>query len=210
MIKFNKEQIYIVTGASSGIGEATAILLNELGATIVGIGRNQERLEAMKAKCKYPENVFLEQKDLTEDIEGLPKYVKELKDYIPNGLKFVAEDNPLWTQVGDKTITTDQTKDILLQPGESTEVEVLLTWINDEENMGVMDNWAEISKDYNEFGSPDIDSTPDNNKQGEDDIDNAPVMVTIQTGQISTYTTITLAALAIILAGVILIKKFVL
>ena len=80
MISFKKEQVYIVTGASSGIGEATAILLNELGATIVGIGRNQERLEAMKAKCKYPENVFLEQKDLTEDIEGLPKYVKELKD----------------------------------------------------------------------------------------------------------------------------------
>lgn len=80
MIKFNKEQIYIVTGASSGIGEATAILLNELGATVVGIGRNQERLEAMKAKCKYPENMFLEQKDLTEDIEGLPKYVKSLKE----------------------------------------------------------------------------------------------------------------------------------
>lgn len=49
--------------------------------------------------------------------------------------------------------------------------------------MGVMDNWAEISKDYNEYGSPDIDSTPDNNKKGEDDIDDAPVMVTVQTGE---------------------------
>ena len=80
MIKFNKEQIYIVTGASSGLGEATALLLNELGATVIGIGRNIERLEAMKAKCKYPENMFLEPKDLTEDIEGLPKYVKGLKE----------------------------------------------------------------------------------------------------------------------------------
>lgn len=64
-----------------------------------------------------------------------------------------------------KTITTDQTKDILLQPGDTTEVEVVLTWINDSENFGVMDNWAEISKDHNDFNSPDIDSTPDNNKK---------------------------------------------
>ncbi len=80
MISFNKEQIYIVTGASSGLGEATAILLNELGASVVGIGRNLEHLEGMKAKCKYPENMFLEQKDLTENIEGLPKYIKALKE----------------------------------------------------------------------------------------------------------------------------------
>lgn len=80
MISFTSEQRFIVTGASSGIGEGVALLLNELGATVVGIGRNWERLEAMKAKAKHPENVFLEQKDLTEDIEGLPAYVKALKD----------------------------------------------------------------------------------------------------------------------------------
>ena len=80
MISFNKEQIYIVTGASSGLGEATALLLNELGATVVAIARNVERLEKMKGNCKYPENMHLEVKDLAEDIEGLPRYVKELKE----------------------------------------------------------------------------------------------------------------------------------
>ncbi len=80
MIKFNKEQIYIVTGASSGLGEATALLLNELGASVVAIARNVERLNKMKSNCKHPENMFLEIKDLAQDIEGLPKYVKELKE----------------------------------------------------------------------------------------------------------------------------------
>ena len=51
MISFTKEQIFIVTGASSGIGEGTALLLNELGATVVGIARNEERLNKMKSKC---------------------------------------------------------------------------------------------------------------------------------------------------------------
>lgn len=80
MISFTAEQRFIVTGASSGIGEGVALLLNELGATVIGIGRNQERLEGMKAKAKYSENVFLEQKDLAEDIAGLPTYIKTLRE----------------------------------------------------------------------------------------------------------------------------------
>lgn len=78
MYQFNASQIFIVTGASSGIGEGVALLLNELGAAVIGIGRNEERLQAMKEKARFPENVFLEQKDLVEDIAGLPAYVKQL------------------------------------------------------------------------------------------------------------------------------------
>ena len=80
MIKFNKEQIYIVTGASSGLGKATALLLNELGATVIAIARREDKLNELKTESKYSENVFIEIKDLTEDIENLPKYVRELKE----------------------------------------------------------------------------------------------------------------------------------
>ena len=80
MISFAAEQRFIVTGASSGIGRGVALLLNELGATVIGIGRNEERLQAMKEKARFPENVFLEQKDLVEDIAGLPSYVKQLRE----------------------------------------------------------------------------------------------------------------------------------
>lgn len=80
MISFSADQRFLVTGASSGIGEGVALLLNELGASVIGIGRNAERLGAMKEKARFPENVFLEQKDLVEDLAGLPGYVKQLRE----------------------------------------------------------------------------------------------------------------------------------
>ncbi|MBO7048735.1 MAG: SDR family oxidoreductase [Spirochaetia bacterium] len=79
MISFYREQGFIVTGASSGIGEGVALLLNELGATVVAIARREDKLNEMKLKAKNPENIFIEVKDLTEDIEGLPLYVKTLR-----------------------------------------------------------------------------------------------------------------------------------
>ena len=50
------------------------------GATVVAIARNKERLLKMKERCKNPENMHIEIKDLAEDIEGLSQYVKELKE----------------------------------------------------------------------------------------------------------------------------------
>lgn len=80
MINFTKEDVFIVTGASSGIGRETALLLNKLGASVVAIARNEERLIAMKNASVNPESMHIEIKDLTEDIEKLPQYVKELKN----------------------------------------------------------------------------------------------------------------------------------
>ena len=75
--------------------------------------------------------------------------------------------------------------------------------------MGLKVNVAEISKDYNEFDAPDIDSTPDNKKDGEDDIDDAPVMLSVATGEVKKYVLITGTVLIILASGVALIKKYV-
>lgn len=137
-------------------------------------------------------------------------YAEEVKDYIPDGLKFVKEDNPKWTMLEDgKTVTTDQLKDKLLQPGESAVIEITLQWINGQNNLALKQNWAEISKDKNDSDSPDIDSIPNNKKEGEDDIDEASVLLSVKTGSAENYIVITGSVLAIISAGVVLIKKFV-
>ena len=74
--------------------------------------------------------------------------------------------------------------------------------------MGVMTNVAEISADKNDSDTPDIDSTPNNKKEGEDDIDDAPVALTVNAGKTPTYTAIIASILSIVGVGAILIKKF--
>ena len=117
-----------------------------------------------------------------------------------------------WELQEDGTITTDYLKDTLLQPKETAEVTVVLTWINGKDNFGLKINTAEISKDKNESNTPDIDSTPNNKKPGEDDIDDAPVILTIKTGAglNNEYVALIGGTLAILSAGVIFIKKYVL
>ena len=137
-------------------------------------------------------------------------YAKEITDYVPEGLKFLPEDNPGWTDEGNNVISTRLLENTLLQPGEYAEVEVVLTWINNEDNMGLKVNTAEISEDYNDYGVPDRDSTPDNQKEGEDDIDNAPVMLSVSTGQVRIYFTLGFVVLITIAGGIVLIKKFIL
>ena len=142
--------------------------------------------------------------------EGLiAGYADEVKDYIPEGLRFEQADNPTWVQLSDNVVVTDELKNTLLQPGESAEVTIVLTWINSKTNMGVKTNIAEISKDRNDRGLHDIDSTPNNKVSGEDDIDDAPVMLSIKTGSETTkYAVTILAVLAILGLGVGLVKDF--
>ena len=140
------------------------------------------------------------------DIAG---YATEITDYVPAGLTFLAEDNSGWTDEGNNVISTRLLENTLLQPGESAEVEVLLTWINGEDNMGQMTNIAEISEDYNDKGAPDRDSTPDNQVMGEDDIDDAPVLLSIETGQERIYFVLGFTVLGTLAGGLVLIKRFV-
>ncbi len=141
------------------------------------------------------------------EIEG---YAKEIKDRIPEGLEFYKEDNPNWKIDSEGIVTTDALANKLLKPGESATVEIALRWKKSENNMGTKINTAEISKDENPYGTPDIDSTPDNNKEGEDDQDTAPVALSIKTGSAPTYIVLSITIMTILATGFYSIKRFVL
>ena len=61
-----------------------------------------------------------------------------------------------------------------------------------------------------EYDVPDKDSTPDNQKPGEDDIDDAPVMLSVSTGGAKTYFLLGFTILVTLAGGLVLIKKYVL
>ena len=140
-------------------------------------------------------------------------YAKEITDYIPEGLRFVQEDNPDWYTReplnGKERVATKLLENTLLQPGESATVSIILTWINGQDNMGLKTNIAEISQDYNDSNTPDIDSVPDNFKEDEDDIDDAPVMLTVALGDAKLYIGIVALVVITLGGGIFIIKKYV-
>ena len=169
---------------------------------VVKVELHKKKLQDVVVKFGY---------GITVTNEGdIPGYATELTDYIPEGLKFETSDNPNWVDEGNNVISTKQLENTLLQPGESATVEVVLTWINGPDNMALKTNTVEISEDKNQYDLPDRDSTPDNRKEGEDDIDIAKVILAVSTGKGKTYFILATGLLAIIATGVITIKKFVL
>ena len=199
LLKFVSKVIVIEDGKET-ISE-TGYNGHEDPEPVVKVDLHKKKLSDVTVKFGYGITIINE--------GDIPGYAKEITDYIPEGLKFEAADNPLWTDEGNNVISTKQLENTLLQPGETATVEVILTWINDPNNMGLKTNTAEISQDKNEYDVPDRDSTPDNKKEGEDDIDIAKVILSVTTGTTKTYFSLALGLIAIIGTGIVLIKKYV-
>lgn len=63
-------KVILITGASSGIGAATAIYLSKLGATLSLTGRNIENLKKVSDKCLQKEKPFLITGDITKEADN--------------------------------------------------------------------------------------------------------------------------------------------
>ena len=208
----DKEQVYVKYFDLSLKKDLVKIIVIEDGTTreiSIASTDGLQKVEIHRNKISTTTVKFVY--NITIKNEGeIAGYATEITDYIPTGLEFIEDENKQWTKVSDNKITTNALANTKLEPGKEASVQVTLKWINGENNLNLKTNTAEISADKNDSNTPDIDSTPNNQKAGEDDIDTADVFLSISTGSAPTYIALTTTVLAILGTGIILIKKFVL
>lgn len=107
----------LVTGATSGIGAATCRYLLDRGASLVAVGRNQERLQVLAGLSDRVETILF---DLV-DFERYPEFLAKLAPI--DGLVYSAgmvENNPLRffsLEKYRKTLDINQTAPLMLIAG---------------------------------------------------------------------------------------------
>ncbi len=137
------------------------------------------------------------------DTEG---YVKQVVDYLPEDYTFNLNENTGWRKKG-KEIYNNSLENVKLLPGESREITLIVNKKMTQNNTGVIINAAEIAEAYNERGLQDINSTPANRNNKENDYSIAEVIVSIKTGGIIIASII--AGIVVAIVGVIIyILKF--
>ena len=86
-----KDKVVMITGASSGIGEALVYAFDERQAKIIIAARREKELERVKNNCKNPQNIIIQPLDLEKHdeipvlVENVLKQVKKIDVLINNG-----------------------------------------------------------------------------------------------------------------------------
>ena len=151
--------------------------------------------------------VVVEYSIVVKNEGNLPAYAKQIVDYMPADFKFNSDLNSNWYAGNDGNLYSTELANTIINPGESKTIKLILTKTMTENNTALSNNRAEIYEQYNELGLVDIDSTPNNQAQGEDDIGAANVIISPATGAEVTYTCTILVGLVILATGIYFIKR---
>lgn len=138
---------------------------------------------------------------------NIPMYAKNVVDYMPKDMKFNSDLNSNWYAGNDGNLYSTELANTVINPGESKNIKLVLTKTMTDNNTGISNNRAEIYEQYNELGLVDVDSTPGNQAQGEDDLGTANVIINVKTGEGVTYTCTILVGMVMLITGIYFIRK---
>ena len=170
---------------------------------------DNKQLAKVEIKSKYLSGslVVVEYQIKVTNEGETEEYVSEIIDNMPNDFKFSTEINRDWYKKTDGSLATKELANEVINPGESKVVTLTLTKTMTPDNVGISTNIAEIGEQSNKLSIPDIDSTPNNNKQDEDDLSKAEVIVSVATGLMPTYIMLIIITICMFGVGVYFINK---
>lgn len=180
---------------------------NNSGTTEYNYNNEQLAKVEIKAKQMASSTVLVEYQIEIKNNGAVPGTATVIADYLPKGLKFNSEMNTNWYQGTDGNLYTEELKDIMLEPGESKQVKLVLTKAMTSNSTGTFTNAAEIYEDKNDFGLVDTNSTPANKEQKENDYSTAELIISTATGSPMMYIGIIIISMLILGGGIYLINK---
>ena len=157
-------------------------------------------------------SIVVEYKIVVTNEGQIAGYAKKIIDYLPEDARFSSELNQDW-YISDNNGAVYNTAlaNEKIEPGQSREVTLILSLSITDKNIGaIINNNAEIYESYNDQGIQDYDSQEANRLESEDDMSNADIMLSLSTGKIIIYTTLSLAIVTLLGFGIFEIKRRVL
>ena len=168
---------------------------------------DKEQLAKIEIKSKEIQGatIVVNYKLIVTNEGELPVTNVKVADYIPEGFNFTSEMNKNWTinSNGEAVNTTNQS----IKPGESMELELILTKTMTSNSTGTFTNKAEIREMKNSLGIEDIDSKPGNKIETEDDFSKADLIISVSTGAL-VYISVGIVLAALVIIGVFLFYKY--
>lgn len=162
------------------------------------------------AKYVSGSTVYVEYEFKVSNVGDVAGYAKKIIDYLPEGMTFNSslEANKSWYTGADGNIYTTALENKELAPGETATVKVVLTKQMTDDNVGIVNNLAEIYDDYNIYGISDTNSTPANKAQGENDLGSADAVILVKTGEVFIHISVIITSMLLgsIVAFIVLNK----
>ena len=132
------------------------------GNTVKTYNYNNLKVAKVEIPAKELKNatVIVEYKIVVTNEGSIANYVKKVVDYTPKDMKFNSELNRDWYAASNGDLYNSSLANTKIEAGQSKELSLTLTKKMTENNVGIVNNNAEIYEVYNEEGKQDIDSNP--------------------------------------------------
>ena len=183
---------------------ASITIVNEQGTQTKEYKNKNIAKVDLVAKYMNNTNVIITYKFIVKNEGEVTGYVNKLVDNLPSGLEFNSELNKDWYKGSDGKLYNTSLSENAIEPGKTSEVELVLTKRTTENSTGTFTNSAELQEISNIEAIEEKANAKENNKSSAD------VVISIKTGSAIMYIGITLGSIALIAAGAYMIKNKVL